>query len=82
MKSIYKIYFYEKISKYSNLPHYDVCPVPSGNYYIKDFLFDMKMFKKFEDNLGVGSYRVDVFLVHIDVTVCGNLFYGSMTEKS
>ena len=27
MKTIYKKYFYEKIKDYSNLPHYDTCPL-------------------------------------------------------
>lgn len=82
MKTIYKRFFYEEISQYSNLPHYDVCPVPAGSYDIKQYPFNMNKFERVEEALGAGSYRMNCFLIHNDVAVSGSLFYGSITEKA
>lgn len=36
MKTVYKKYFYDKIKDYSNMPHYETCPLPK--VYIKPHL--------------------------------------------
>lgn len=82
MKTIYKKYFYDEISKYSNLPHYDTCPVPKGEYEIEEYPFDMKTFKHFESFIEPGTYRLQLFLIQNDVAVSGVLFYGNVTEKA
>lgn len=82
MQSMYKKYFYEEISKYSNLPSPDTCPVLAGQYDIKQYPFDMKKFAHFKRIIKPGSYRMHWFLVKDDVAVCGLLIYGRVTEKS
>lgn len=82
MKTIYKKHFYDEISKYSNLPHYDTCPVPAGKYEIKEYPFDVKSFAYFRSLAKPGSYRLQLFLIQNDVAVCGNIIYGHVTEKS
>lgn len=82
MKTIYKKYFYEEISKYSNLPSYDVCPIPKGQYEIKEYPMDMKKFEHVKSMAKPGSYRLDWFMIKNDVAVCGVHVFGRITEKS
>lgn len=79
MKTIYKKYFYETVSKYSNLPHFNECPVPHGSFTMKSYPFDLNVFRT---QLHPGNYRLNLFLVHHKVAVSGVLAYGSITEKS
>lgn len=81
MKTIYKEYFYEEISKYSNLPHYDTCPIPKGQYDIKEYPFNLKTFAQYKLFIEPGNYRVQMFLVKDGIAVTGVLFYGSVTLK-
>ena len=84
MTTIYKKYFYDEISKYSNLPSYDACPVPKGQYDIKGYPLQMD---KFQDSplksfVKPGSYRLDVCMVKDDVAKHCVSIYGRITEKS
>lgn len=81
MRTIYKRYFYEQMSEYSNLPHFDTCPVPGGQYEIKQFPFDMETFKRYKQLIEPGSYRLQNFLVHKNVAVSGIQFYGRVVEN-
>lgn len=82
MRMIYKRYFYEELSKHSNLPHFDTCPLPAGQYEIKEYQLDMAKFKGFRYLFAPGQYRLQQFLIENDVTVTGILFYGRIVEKS
>lgn len=82
MKTIYKKFFYDDISKYSNLPNYDACPIPKGKYEIKDYSLDLKKFKHLKSMAKPGSYRFDWFMIKNDVAVCGVHIFGRVTEKS
>lgn len=84
MTTIYKKYFYDEISKYSNLPSYDACPVPKGQYDIRDYPLEMD---KFRDSpltslVKPGNFRLNVFMVKDDVAQYGISIYGRITEKS
>ncbi|XP_055298801.1 uncharacterized protein LOC129566679 [Sitodiplosis mosellana] len=81
MKTIYKKYFYDEISKYSNLPSYDVCPVPQGKYEIKGYPIDMNKFEHLKSFAQPGSYRLDWFMIKDDVAVYGVSIYGQIAEK-
>lgn len=37
MQTVYKKYFYETIKDFSNMPHYDKCPITKVNIYFDDF---------------------------------------------
>lgn len=78
MKTVYRKYFYEKISKHSNLPHYDVCPVPKEKYTIKGYPLDAHMFRRI---ISPGEYRLNAFLIQNKIAVSGLLIYGSVLEK-
>lgn len=78
-KSIYKKFFYEKISKYSNLPHYDQCPLPRNNYFVKDYPLDARDFQRF---LSPGDYRLEANIMEDDKELAGIIFYGSIKEKT
>lgn len=82
MKTIYKNFFYDDISKYSNLPKYDVCPIPQNQYEIKGYPLDMAKFKGFKSMVKPGSYRLDIFIIKDDIAIYGVSIYGRITEKS
>lgn len=82
MRTIYKRYFYEKIAEHSNLPHFDTCPVPAGQYEIKEYPLDMDTFKRLKHLLKPGQYRLQQFLIQNDVAVSGVLFFGRVIEKT
>lgn len=82
MKSMYKMYFHEEMSKCSNLPSPETCPVPAGQYDIKQCPFDMKKFGHYKKLVRPGKYRLQSFLIKDDVAVCGIFFYGHVNERS
>ncbi|XP_055587033.1 uncharacterized protein LOC129756774 [Uranotaenia lowii] len=47
MRTTYKSYFYDVVKDVSNFPHYDKCPLPAADYWIKDFEFDGEEYKPF-----------------------------------
>lgn len=75
-------FFYDEISKYSNLPKYDACPVPQVQYEIRGYPFDMQKHDKVKSFAQLGSYRLDIFMVKDDVAVYGVCVYGRITKKS
>lgn len=82
MKSIYKNYIYDELSKHSNLPSPEACPFPKGQYEIKQYTFDMKKYAQFKSLTRPGSYRLQTFILKDDVAVCGALIYGRITKSS
>lgn len=82
MKTIYKKHFYEEISKYSNLPDPDTCPIPKSQYEIKQYPFDLKKLEHLKKLAKPGSYLVKFYIVKDDAPVCGALIYGRVTERS
>lgn len=80
MNTFYKKYFYAKISKYSNLPHYDQCPVARDNYFVKDYPMDLDVFRPF---IQPGVYRADMMLLRedSDVFLAGMRIYVTVAEK-
>lgn len=77
LKTIYKKYFYDKIKDFSNLPHYDTCPLNPEKYFVKDYPFDADNFKQM---LKPGFYRVEVFLLQNSDAKTGFHMFGSVTE--
>lgn len=78
MKTIYKKYFYETIKDYSNLPHYDKCPVTKEKYVIKEYPFDASKFKHMAKP---GFYRIEAFVINGDEAKAGVHLCGSVEEK-
>lgn len=63
MQTIYKEYIHPKVSKCSNLPDPEVCPIPSGKYDI-NCSSDMGEFDEVAGSLGVGNYSTALSLMN------------------
>lgn len=65
METIYKEYIHPKVSKCSNLPDPEVCPIPSGKYDVNcssDMGFER--FDEVAESLGVGNYSTALSLLN------------------
>lgn len=60
LKTVYRKHFYEKAKDFSNLPHYDKCPLPAEKYWVKDYPFDANSFKNMARP---GHYRIDAYVI-------------------
>lgn len=81
METIYKKYIHPKISKCSNLPDPDVCPVPSGQYEINNCPADMGEFDQMGDNLGPGNYTAALILAKGDQNLGYITLYSSIVKN-
>lgn len=66
MGDLYKSLFYDTIKDYSNAPDPNVCPVPKGNYLIKDYPYDLVLLSNF---MSPGFYRLESQLSYNNETV-------------
>lgn len=79
MKKFYKKHFYESVKDYSNMPHYDTCPVMPKDYWIKDCPFDMD---KFKNMMKEGYMYMSIYAVQGDVVKWFLKLYGHITKSS
>lgn len=80
METIYKQFIHPKISNCSNLPEPDVCPVPSGQYELKDCPANMGEFDQIAASLGVGNYSTVLTLLNNDEQLGYFKIYSSITK--
>lgn len=80
MQTIYRTYIHPKVSKCSNLPDPDVCPIPSGQYEIKDCSADMGEFDEFGESLGVGNFTTALTVLDNDEVLGFFTIYSSITK--
>lgn len=78
LKNVYKKYFFENIRKYSNLPHYDQCPLQKNHYFVKDYPMDANTFRRLTQP---GDYRLEVTLVENNKVLAGITFYVSVGHE-
>ncbi|XP_052865525.1 uncharacterized protein LOC128271889 [Anopheles cruzii] len=68
MKTIYKTYFYEELEPLSNLPHFDTCPLPAAEYWLKDYVLDTEPYKEMMQE---GRWKVEMKLMKGDEVCSG-----------
>ncbi|XP_058120067.1 uncharacterized protein LOC131284889 [Anopheles ziemanni] len=79
MTTIYKTYFYEELEKVSNFPHYDTCPLPPAEYWVKEYVFDYEPYK---DMMSEGRWKVEMMLLKGDVVCSGILMINTVKLKT
>uniref|UniRef100_A0AAG5CWF5 Uncharacterized protein n=1 Tax=Anopheles atroparvus TaxID=41427 RepID=A0AAG5CWF5_ANOAO len=79
MRTIYKTYFYEELEKVSNFPHYDTCPLPVAEYWIKEYVFDSEPYKEM---MSEGRWKVEMMLMKGAVVCSGILMVNTVKLKA